>query len=108
MTDRPEFSQKRERHGVIGPFSGRQLVFAFAAVIALAVVLVGVTTPLGTEGHGPGAVDPRATAYILSSPPPVGLAVGAAAPEFAVTGDDGSSYQLNDLDGKPIRLADLK
>ncbi|MFL5641063.1 MAG: hypothetical protein ACJ771_01820, partial [Chloroflexota bacterium] len=67
MTDRPEFSHKRERHGVIGPFSGRQLVFAFAAVIALAVVLVGVTTPLGTTANGPGAVDPRATAYILSS-----------------------------------------
>ena len=33
MTDRPEFSHKKERHGVIGPFSGRQLVFAFAAVI---------------------------------------------------------------------------
>jgi thiol-disulfide isomerase/thioredoxin len=71
-------------------------------------VLVGVTTPLGTTANGPGAVDPRATAYILSSPPPVGLSVGAAAPEFAVAGDDGSSYQLNDLDGKPIRLADLK
>ncbi|MFL5646276.1 MAG: redoxin domain-containing protein, partial [Chloroflexota bacterium] len=108
MTDRPEFSHKRERHGVIGPFSGRQLVFAFAAVIALAVVLVGVTTPLGTTANGPGAVDPRATAYILSSPPPVGLAVGATAPEFAVTGDDGSTYQLKDLDGNPIRLADLK
>ena len=39
MTDRPEFSHKKERHGVIGPFSGRQLVFAFAAVIALAVIL---------------------------------------------------------------------
>ena len=108
MTDRPEFSHKKERHGVIGPFSGRQLVFAFAAVIALAVVLVGVTTPLGTTANGPAAVDPRATAYILSSPPPVGLKIGATAPEFSVTDDDGSTYQLNDLDGNPIRLADLK
>lgn len=108
MTDRPEFSHKRERHGVIGPFSGRQLVFAFVAVIVSIVVLVGVTTPLGTTANGPGPVDPRATAYILSSPPPVGLKVGATAPEFSVTNDDGTTYQLTDLDAKPIRLADLR
>ena len=108
MTDRPGFSHKRERHGVIGPFSGRQLVLAFAAVIAAVVVLVGVTTPLGTTASGPGTVDPRATAYIISSPPPVGLKVGATAPEFTVTNDDGTIYQLADLAGKPIRLADLR
>ena len=108
MTDRPEFSHKRERHGVIGPFSGRQLVFAFVAVIVAVVVLVGVTTPLGTTANGPGPVDPRATAYILSSPPPVGLKVGATAPEFSVTSDDGTTYQLTDLADKPIRLADLR
>jgi len=108
MTDRPEFSHRRERHGVIGPFSGRQLVFAFVAVIVAIVVLVGVTTPLGTTANGPGPVDPRATAYILSSPPPVGLKVGATAPEFSVANDDGTTYQLTDLDGGPIRLADLR
>ena len=107
MSDRPEFSHKRERHGVIGPFSGRQLVFAFTAVLVAVVVLVGVTTPLGTTA-GPGTVDPRATAYLISSPPPVGLQVGATAPEFATTEADGSTYQLTDLDGKPIRLADLR
>ena len=42
MTERPEFTHKRERHGLIGPFSGRQLVFAFAAVIVAVVVLIGV------------------------------------------------------------------
>jgi len=108
MTDRRDFSHERERHGVIGPFSGRQLVFAFVAVIMAVVVLVGVTTPLGTTATGPGAIDPRATAYILSSPPPVGLKVGATAPEFSVTNDDGTTYQLTDLDGIPIRLADLR
>jgi len=107
MSDRPEFSHKRERHGVIGPFSGRQLVLAFTAVLVAVVVLVGVTTPLGTTA-GPGTVNPRATAYIISSPPPVGLQVGATAPEFATTEADGSTYQLTDLDGKPIRLADLR
>jgi peroxiredoxin len=82
MTDRPEFSHKRERHGLIGPFSGRQLVLAFA--------------------------DPRATAYIISSPPPIGLKIGATAPDFAVTDTDGSTYQLSDLNGAPIRMADLR
>ena len=108
MTDRPEFSHKRERHGVIGPFSGRQLVVALAAVLIALVVLVGVTTPLGNTAARPVTVDPRATAYILSSPPPVGLKVGESAPEFAVQNDDGTTYQLNDLTGNPIRLADLR
>jgi thiol-disulfide isomerase/thioredoxin len=107
MTERPEFSHKRERHGLIGPFSGRQLVLAFAAVIVAVVVLVGVTTPLGTTA-GPGTVDPRATAYLISSPPPVGLKVGATAPEFAVTDPNGTTFQLTDLNGVPIRLADLR
>jgi peroxiredoxin len=107
MTDRPEFSHKRERHGLIGPFSGRQLVLAFAAVIVAVVVLVGITTPLGTTA-GPGTVDPRATAYIISSPPPIGLKIGATAPDFAVTDTDGSTYQLSDLNGAPIRMADLR
>ena len=58
MAQRPEFSHKRERHGVIGPFSGRQLVFAFAAVLIAVVVLVGVTTPLGNTANGwkPGSL----------------------------------------------------
>jgi thiol-disulfide isomerase/thioredoxin len=108
VAERPGFTHKRERHGVIGPFSGRQLVLAFAAVIVAGIVLVGITTPLGNTANAPGAADPRPTAYILSSPPPVGLKVGALAPEFSVTNDDGSTYQLTDLDGKPIRLADLR
>lgn len=108
MAERPEFSHRRERHGVIGPFTGRQLVLAFAAVIVAVVVLVGVTTPLGTTADGPGSVNPRPTAYILSSPPPIGLKVGATAPDFSVTNADGTTYQLNDLNGKPIRLADLR
>ena len=108
MAERPEFSHRRERHGVIGPFSGRQLVFAFVAVLMAGVVLIGVTTPLGNTANGPAAVDPKATAYLISSPPPVGLRIGATAPEFSVTNADGSTYQLIDLNGAPIRLADLR
>jgi thiol-disulfide isomerase/thioredoxin len=105
---RPEFSHRRERHGVIGPFSGRQLVLGFAAVVAAVVILVGVTTPLGNTAAGPGTVNPRATAYIVGSPPPQGLRVGAQAPEFAVPLADGTTFQLTDLNGAPVRLSDLR
>src|SRR6476659_7383088 len=81
---------------------------AFVAVFVAVIVLIGVTTPLGNTASGPGTVDPRATAYIISSPPPIGLKVGATAPEFAGTNGDGTSSTLTDLDGKPIRLADLR
>ena len=108
MAERPGFTHKRERHGVVGPFSGRQLVAAFGAVVVAVVVLVGVTTPLGNTSNGPGTVNPKPTAFLLSSPPPIGLKVGATAPEFSVPLADGTTYQLNDLDGKPIRLADLR
>jgi thiol-disulfide isomerase/thioredoxin len=108
VTDRPEFSHKRQRHGLIGPFSGRQLVMILAAVLIAVVVLVGVTTPLGNTADGPGPADPKPSAYIISSPPPVGLKVGELAPEFSVRREDGTAYQLTDLSGKPIRLADLR
>ena len=108
MADRPAFSHRRERHGLVGPFSGRQLLLGGAAIIAAIIVLVAITTPLGNTANGPGTVDPRATAYLIASPPAVGLRIGDAAPEFTVPGDDGSTYQLTDLSGRPIRLADLR
>jgi peroxiredoxin len=108
VADRPEFTHKPERHGVIGPFSGRQLIGAFVSIVVAVVVLIAVTTPLNGGANGPGTVDPRATSFIISSPPPQGLRVGASAPEFAVPLADGSTYQLADLHGKPVRLADLR
>ncbi|MGZ8515690.1 MAG: peroxiredoxin family protein [Candidatus Limnocylindrales bacterium] len=108
MADRPGFSHRPERHGVVGPFSGRQLVAAFASIVVAVVVLVGITTPLNGNAGGPGTVDPRATSYLIGSPPPEGLHVGATAPEFTVPLADGSTYQLADLHGNPIRLADLR
>lgn len=108
MADRPDFTHKRERHGLIGPFSGRQLAAVLATVVFAVVVLMVATTPLGTAGAGPGPIDPRATAYIIGDAPAVGLRPGDLAPEFAVTLDDGTTYQLADLAGNPIRLADLR
>lgn len=108
MVERPGFSHRHERHGLVGPFSGRQLVVAFASVVVAVVVLVAITTPLNSGATGPRTVDPRATSYLIGSPPPEGLRVGATAPEFTVPQADGTTYQLADLAGNPIRLADLR
>jgi peroxiredoxin len=108
VADRPGFVHRRERHGLVGPFSGRQLLGAFAVVVMAIVVLVAVTTPLGNTGSGPGTVDPRPTQYIIGPAPQEGLQPGDLAPEFEVALDDGSTYQLADLGGRPIRLADLR
>ncbi|MEX1170397.1 MAG: TlpA disulfide reductase family protein [Chloroflexota bacterium] len=108
MAQRPGFVHRPERHGLVGPFSGRQLLAAFAAVVVSIVVLVAVTTPLGNTAEGPGTVDPRPTQYIIGPAPQEGLQPGDLAPEFTVALGDGSTYQLADLDGQPIRLADLR
>jgi peroxiredoxin len=104
--DRPEFHHRRERHGLVGPFSGRQLVAVLAIVVLASVGLVAITRPLGTvDGSGPG--DPRPTAYLLASPT-TGLQPGSLAPELAGTRADGSTWALTDVNGRPIRLADLR
>jgi cytochrome c biogenesis protein CcmG/thiol:disulfide interchange protein DsbE len=105
--DPPAFRHERTRHGVIGPFGGRQLIAAFVAVIAVAVVLIVVTAPLGRIGDtGPG--DPRPTAYVLGAAPAEGLQPGDLAPELGFTREDGSTFQLIDLDGHPVRLDALR
>jgi peroxiredoxin len=107
--DRPSTTHvPSPRRGRIGPFSGRQLLTIAGAVVVAAIVLVAITTPLGTAGATVGPVDPRATPFIIASPPAEGLRPGRAAPEFTVPLADGSSYQLTDLDGRPIRLTDLR
>ncbi len=104
--ERPEFQHRRERHGLIGPFSGRQLGAVLGIVALSAIVLVAVTRPLGTTaGTGPG--DPRPTAYLLESPK-TGLAIGSLAPELSGTRADGTPWALTDVNGAPIRLADLR
>jgi len=108
VTQRPGFTHRRERRGLVGPFSGRQLATAFGAVVVAVVLLVAVTTPLGNTADGPGTVDPRATQYIIGPAPAEGLQPGDIAPEFEVTLEDGSIYRLTDLDGRPIRLADMR
>jgi thiol-disulfide isomerase/thioredoxin len=107
VTERPEFTHRREKHGLIGPFGGRQLALGALLVVAAAVALVIATTPLGSaEPIGPN--DPRATQFVLDPNASLGLRAGDRPPEFEVQLPDGTTYQLTDLDGKPVRLADLK
>jgi cytochrome c biogenesis protein CcmG/thiol:disulfide interchange protein DsbE len=107
-TERPGFTHKRERHGLIGPFSGRQLLLAAVAVAVVAIVGVAITTPLGNTSIGPSLVNPQATPFIIGEAPAQGLRAGQIAPELATALVDGTSYQLTDLDGRPIRLDALR
>lgn len=104
---RPEFQHRRERHGLIGPFSGRQLLVAFLAVVIAVIGLVAITTPLGNTSTAGIPFAPQPTQYLIG-PAIEGLQPGDLAPELAVALDDGSTFQLTDLDGRPIRLADLR
>jgi cytochrome c biogenesis protein CcmG/thiol:disulfide interchange protein DsbE len=106
--ERPGFTHKRERHGLIGPFSGRQLLIGAVAIAVVAIVGVAITTPLGSAGLGPNMVNPQATPFIIGEAPAEGMRPGSLAPELSATLDDGTTYQLTDLDGQPIRLADLR
>ena len=107
MTVRPVPSPRPPRRGLIGPFGGRQLLAGALIVLVTAVLLVVVTTPLGSVNPiGPG--DPRATQYVLDPKAQIGVRPGQIAPELAVLRADGTTFQLTDLDGKPVRLADLR
>jgi peroxiredoxin len=107
-TERPEFTHRRARHGLIGPFSGRQLLAGAIAVLVVAIVGVALTTPLGNTASPPSVVNPLATPFIIGEEPPEGLQAGTTAPELTIDLDDGSTYQLQDLDGRPVTLAALK
>jgi peroxiredoxin len=107
-TERPEFTHRRARHGLIGPFSGRQLLAGAIAVMVVAIVGVAITTPLGNTAQPPSVVNPLATPFLIGDEPPEGLQAGTTAPELTIDLDDGSTYQLQDLDGRPVTLAALK
>ena len=107
MTDRPGFTHRRERHGLVGPFGGRQIAVAVLAIALVAVVLLIATRPLGSiDPIGPN--DPRATQFVLDPNARIGVREGQIAPELEVGLDDGTTYRLTDLDGQPVRLADLR
>ncbi len=107
MADRPGFVHRRERRGLIGPFSGRQLLAGAAVVVAATVGLVVVTTPLGTTGITTPAA-PGATQFVLDPAGTIGVRPGQMAPELQVQRPDGTTSALMDLRGQPVRLADLR
>jgi cytochrome c biogenesis protein CcmG/thiol:disulfide interchange protein DsbE len=107
VSDRPAFSHRPRRQGLIGPFGGRQLLGGALVIIVTAVLLVIVTTPLGTPGViGPG--DPLATQFALGTQPPNGLKAGDIPPDLTVATANGGRAYLSDLEGQPVRLVDLR
>ncbi len=92
------------RRRVVGPFSLRQVTIAIVVIMATALVLSLATLPLGTTPNGIPIPEP--SAFLIGSPIP-GLRIGDLAPELGVDRPDGR-LELRDLDGNPIRLADLR
>jgi len=99
----PEPQRPFRRRGV-GPFSLRQVTLAILVVMGTAIVLTLATVPLGSTEPGLPVPDP--SAFLIGSPEP-GLSVGDLAPELEGDGPNGR-VQLTDLQGAPIRLADLR
>ena len=97
---------RSRRRGLIGPFTGRQLLTVVAVIVVAAVGLSLATRPIAP---GPGAATPipAATPFIVG-PATEGLRPGDQAPELEATRADGTVVGLTDLDGKPVRLADLR
>ncbi len=102
----PDDLPGRSRRIAIGPFGGRQLALIGLVVGLTTIGLVVATRPIARLDPG-GPRDPVATPYLVGQPIE-GLAPGELAPELEVEGPDGSTVPLLDLDGQPIRLADLR
>lgn len=107
-TPRPTFTHRPARHGLIGPFSGRQLLAGAIAVLVIAIIGVVVTTPLGNTANQPDLIDPLATPFVIGEAPAEGLQPGQQAPEMTIDLGNGNTYELRDLDGNPVRLADMR
>jgi thiol-disulfide isomerase/thioredoxin len=98
--------QPPPRRGLIGPFSGRQLVGILVAIVVVAVGLTLATRPIAA-GPANATPIPVSTPFLVG-PVTEGLQPGRLAPELQVTAPDGSKVPLTDLDGNPVRLADLR
>ena len=94
---------RRPRRRSVGPFSLRQISLVVGILVLAALLITILTAPLGQTG--PGLPKPLPTAFILGSAEP-GLQIGSLAPELATSGT--APFQLTDLDGRPVRLADLR
>jgi len=97
-------SRAPARRRGVGPFSLRQVTIAILAVLGTAIGLTLATVPIGSVA--PGLPVPEPSAFLLGSPVP-GLTIGDLAPELVVDLES-QQLQLTDLDGNPVRLADLR
>jgi thiol-disulfide isomerase/thioredoxin len=100
----PTVPARRARRTIVGPFSLRQVTIALTAVLAAAIVFTVATVPI--TQLVPDLPVPNPSAFLIGSPEP-GLALGDLAPELAIDTPDGR-LELTDLDGNPIRLAELR
>jgi len=103
---RPTFVHRPQRKGLIGPFGARQIGVGLVIVIAVVLVLLAATAPLGTTGGGDR--NPQATPFIIGAAPAQGLRPGDQAPELSFIRADGSTFTLLDVNGKPVSLAALR
>lgn len=104
-TPPPTSKGDRWRRPLIGPFTVAQVLAVLASVALTALMLVVFTSPLNVPPQ-PTQPRPGSTLYVVGSPQP-GLRVGDMAPELVGTAG-GQTLELTDLDGHPIRLADLR
>jgi thiol-disulfide isomerase/thioredoxin len=102
----PNTEPPTPRRGLVGPFTGRQLLSVALVVVVAAVALTLATRPIAP---GPGAATalPVSTPFLVG-PATEGLRPGDTAPELEATRPDGTNVVLTDLDGNPVRLADLR
>ena len=100
----PSPQRRPVRRRGVGPFSLRQVTIAILVVMATAIGVTLATVPIGSVV--PGLPVPEPSAFLLGSPVP-GLRVGDLAPELAID-TEGGRLELTDLDGNPVRLADLR
>ena len=95
----------RWRRPLVGPFSLLQVVGVLAAMVVVAGVLVTLNSPIANVPEP--TLPAPGSGFVPVSEPVEGLRVGDVAPELTGT-VNGETVELRDLDGKVIRLADLR
>lgn len=97
----------RERRGLVGPFTGRQIAFAAVAVAAAAAALIVVTSPIAPPAPALAPPDPQATQYAIAAAG-AALEVGQRPPDLVDVDPTGSPVPATTVDGRPLSLADLR
>jgi peroxiredoxin len=93
------------RKPLVGPFSALQIASLLVAIAATLAILAVINTPIAAAPQ-PSLPAPGAS-FVPVGAAVEGLRVGDLAPDFTGT-DNGQTVTLNDLNGNPIRLADLR